>query len=209
MASVAGPVYEHWGFNLFNAHLSDPAVREALALAMDKTEVMAGLYTPLFGDLLPETGLGNTYWLSNQPTYEDHAGEAGYGVGDVDGEGVVAAHPDEVGLPGVRLPVHPDLEHPIGETGVVEQGDGRVPSPEQGAEGGVERMLGRADVHQVVAAGMQLGEHHHHQDGKEQEGVDRHPVGAERPVDPTGTGEVGHSNLVPLPWATIRFVIRV
>src|SRR5690606_16327230 len=85
VAASAGPVWEHWGFNLFNAHLSDPAVREALALAMDKTEVMAGLYTPLFGDLLPETGLGNTYWLSNQPTYEDHAGEAGYGVGDVDG----------------------------------------------------------------------------------------------------------------------------
>jgi peptide/nickel transport system substrate-binding protein len=84
VAASAGPVWEHWGFNLFNAHLADPAVREAMALAMDKTEVMAGLYTPLFGDLLPETGLGNTYWMSNQPDYEDHAGEAGYGVGDVE-----------------------------------------------------------------------------------------------------------------------------
>ncbi len=81
----AGPVFEHWGLNLNNVHLADPAVREALALAMDKSEVMAGLYTPLFGDLLPAEGLGNTYWLSNQSTYEDHAGDAGYGKGDVEG----------------------------------------------------------------------------------------------------------------------------
>jgi peptide/nickel transport system substrate-binding protein len=84
VAASAGPVWEHWGFNMFNVHLSDPLVREALAFAMDKREVMTGLYTPLFGDLLPETGLGNTYWLSNQPDYVDHAGEAGYGVGDIE-----------------------------------------------------------------------------------------------------------------------------
>jgi peptide/nickel transport system substrate-binding protein len=85
VAASAGPVYEHWGFNLNNPHLSDVAVREALALAMDKSEVMEGLYAPLFGDLLPSNGLGNTYWLSNQGPYVDHQGEAGYGAGDVDG----------------------------------------------------------------------------------------------------------------------------
>jgi len=84
VAASAGPVFEHWGMNLFNVHLADPLVREALAFAMDKSEVMAGLYTPLFGDLLPASGLGNTYWLSNQSTYEDHAGDAGYGKGDID-----------------------------------------------------------------------------------------------------------------------------
>jgi peptide/nickel transport system substrate-binding protein len=83
-ASEPGPVWEHWGFNLFNEHLSDPDVREALAFAMDKSVVMTALYTPLFDDLLPENGLGNVYWMSNQPPYEDHAGEAGYGTGDVD-----------------------------------------------------------------------------------------------------------------------------
>jgi peptide/nickel transport system substrate-binding protein len=83
VAAEPGPVFEHWGLNLKNAHLSDPAVREALALAMDKSEVMAGLYTPLFGDSLPAEGLGNTYWLSNQSTYIDHAGDAGYGKGDI------------------------------------------------------------------------------------------------------------------------------
>ena len=85
VAAEPGPVFEHWGLNLKNVHLSDPAVREALALAMDKAEVMAGLYTPLFGDSLPASGLGNTYWLSNQSTYEDHAGDAGYGKGDIAG----------------------------------------------------------------------------------------------------------------------------
>ncbi len=84
VASSAGPVFEHWGLNLNNTHLSKPGVREALAFAMDKSEVMAGLYTPLFGDTLPAAGLGNTYWLSNQSNYVDHAGDAGYGAGDIE-----------------------------------------------------------------------------------------------------------------------------
>ncbi len=84
VASSPGPVFEHWGLNLNNKHLVKPEVREALAFAMDKGEIMAGLYTPLFGDTLPAEGLGNTMWLSNQSTYEDHAGAAGYGAGDID-----------------------------------------------------------------------------------------------------------------------------
>nr|MCU0260453.1 ABC transporter substrate-binding protein [Ilumatobacteraceae bacterium] len=85
VAAAAGPVFEHWGFNVFNTHLAKPEVREAIALAIDKSEVMAGLYTPLFGDTLPAEGLGNTYWLSNQSAYVDHQGEAGYGAGDIEG----------------------------------------------------------------------------------------------------------------------------
>ena len=106
VASQAGPVFEHWGLNLLNTHLSKPEVREALAYALDKTEVMAGLYTPLFGDSLPADGLGNTYWMSNQGNYEDHQTEysgpkvdeakakleeAGYAEGD-DG---VYEHPED------------------------------------------------------------------------------------------------------------------
>ncbi len=72
VASSAGPVYEHWGFNLLNPHLAKSEVREAIAYALDKSEVMAGLYTPLFGSVLPAEGLGNVYWMSNQPDYEDH-----------------------------------------------------------------------------------------------------------------------------------------
>jgi peptide/nickel transport system substrate-binding protein len=85
VASTAGPVFEHWGFNLFNPHLADPLVREAIALAINKGDIMASLYTPLFGESLPAEGLGNTYWMSNQPQYENHQGDAGYGAGDVDG----------------------------------------------------------------------------------------------------------------------------
>jgi peptide/nickel transport system substrate-binding protein len=84
VASSAGPTFEHWGLNLNNTHLAKPEVREALAFAMDKGEVMEALYTPLFGDALPAEGLGNTYWMSNQSTYEDHSGEAGYGAGDIE-----------------------------------------------------------------------------------------------------------------------------
>ncbi len=72
VAASAGPVFEHWGLNLLNVHLSKPEVREAVAYALDKSEVMAGLYTPLFGSALPAEGLGNTFWLSNQPDYENH-----------------------------------------------------------------------------------------------------------------------------------------
>ena len=84
VATSPGPVFEHWGLNLNNVHLAKSGVREGLAYAMDKSEVMAGLYTPLFGDTLPAEGLGNTYWLSNQSTYENHAGDAGYGAGDIE-----------------------------------------------------------------------------------------------------------------------------
>lgn len=73
--SAAGPVYEHWGFNLLNPHLAKPEVREAIAYGIDKGEVIDLLYAPLFGDLLPREGLGNTYWMSNQPAYEDHQTE--------------------------------------------------------------------------------------------------------------------------------------
>lgn len=105
VASLAGPVYEHWGFNLLNPHLAKPEVREAIAYAMDKEAVVTTLYAPLFGDLLPTAGLGNTYWMSNQPAYEDHQTEyAGANVdaaraalesaGYVD-EGGVYTHPED------------------------------------------------------------------------------------------------------------------
>jgi peptide/nickel transport system substrate-binding protein len=106
VASSAGPVFEHWGFNLLNVHLSKPEVREAMAYAVDKGEVMAGLYTPLFGDTLPAEGLGNTYWMSNQPAYVDHqaqyhgaqfdrARELLESVGYVEGADGIYEHPQD------------------------------------------------------------------------------------------------------------------
>jgi peptide/nickel transport system substrate-binding protein len=102
--SIAGPTYEHWSFNLRNEHLSDPAVREAIAYGIDKGEVVSTLYSPLFGDLLPEAGLGQTYWMTNQPPYVDFqeqydgaqpdaAEEALEGAG-YDCSGEVCTHPD-------------------------------------------------------------------------------------------------------------------
>ena len=87
VASLPGPAFEHWSLNLFNDHLQDPAVREAVAYAMDKETVVTSLYEPLFGDVLPAEGLGNVYWMANQPDYVDHTAEAGYGAGDADAAG--------------------------------------------------------------------------------------------------------------------------
>lgn len=119
VASEAGPVFEHWGLNLYNDHLQDPLVREAVAMAMDKSVVMEGLYTPLFGDSLPAEGLGNTYWLSNQEPYENHAADAGYGVGDSEG---AVAKLEEAGYTdsGDGIYEHPDrgrLTLRVGTTG--------------------------------------------------------------------------------------------
>lgn len=94
VASAPGPAFEHWSLNLYDEHLADPAVREALALAMDKSAVVEALYDPLYGDVLPESGLGNVVWMANQPPYVDHAGEAGYGAGDVE---AAAARLEEAG----------------------------------------------------------------------------------------------------------------
>jgi peptide/nickel transport system substrate-binding protein len=82
VASKPGGVSEHVGMNLLNPHLAKLEVREAIAYAFDKPAIVETLYTPLFGDSLPAEGLGNTYWMSNQPAYENH--QADYANGDVD-----------------------------------------------------------------------------------------------------------------------------
>lgn len=74
VASVAGPVFEHWSLNLLNPHLAKTEVREALAYAIDKGEIVSTLYAPIVGPALPAEGLGNTFWMTNQPHYEDHQG---------------------------------------------------------------------------------------------------------------------------------------
>ncbi len=83
VAAKPGPIYEHWGLNVLARHLNRPEVREAIALALNKAQVVETLYAPLFGDSLSAIGLGNTYWMANQPAYEDHQTPTGYGTGDV------------------------------------------------------------------------------------------------------------------------------
>jgi peptide/nickel transport system substrate-binding protein len=71
-----GPIYEHWGLNLYNVHLSDPLVREAVAYAFDKGQVVETLYARIFGDALDPAGLWNTFFMPNQqPFYEQHGTE--------------------------------------------------------------------------------------------------------------------------------------
>jgi peptide/nickel transport system substrate-binding protein len=119
VGAVPGPTFEQWGLNLFNKHLAKPGVREGVAFAMNKAEVMEGLYTPLFGDALPAEGLGNSYWMSNTSSYENHAGDAGYGVGDVESAGA-AIEAEGYTLNGDGIYEHPEdgvLSLRVGTTG--------------------------------------------------------------------------------------------
>jgi peptide/nickel transport system substrate-binding protein len=76
-AVAPGPIYEHWGLNLNNVHLSDSLVREAVAYAFDKAQVVEVLYERVFGEgLLAAEGLWNTFFMPNQqPYYEAHGTE--------------------------------------------------------------------------------------------------------------------------------------
>lgn len=75
VAPTPGPVYEHWGLNLLNPHLAKPEVREAIVMALDKAELVAEVFNPVFGGVLPADGLGNAYWMPDQPGYQDHQAE--------------------------------------------------------------------------------------------------------------------------------------
>ncbi len=85
VASSPGVQYEHWGLNLLDTHLAKPAVREAIAYALDKKALVAAIYAPLFGSLIPPDGLGNTYWTPGQSFYVDHQAKyAGSNLAAVD-----------------------------------------------------------------------------------------------------------------------------
>lgn len=105
VASAGGSSFEHWGLNLQNPHLRDPAVREALAYALNKYELMERVYIPLFGSAVDARGLGNSYWMTNHPAYEDHQQRYGRGqperakerlasAGYVEGDNGIHEHPD-------------------------------------------------------------------------------------------------------------------
>ena len=76
VAASAGTRYEQWSLNLLDPHLAKPEVREAIASTIDKEAMVATVYAPLFGDLLPAAGLGNVFWMPNQGPYQDQ--QAGF-----------------------------------------------------------------------------------------------------------------------------------
>jgi len=105
VAASPGADYEHWGLNLLNPHLAKPQVREAIAYALDKNQLVAESYQPLAGGALPEDGVGNVYWMPNQAGYVDHqqkyqgsnvvaAAEALRSADYVAGSDGVWSHPD-------------------------------------------------------------------------------------------------------------------
>ncbi len=72
LAAEPGPKFEHWALNVLNPHLANPEVREAIAYGIDKEQVVSVLYEPLFGNRIDPEGLGNSFWMSNQPGYINH-----------------------------------------------------------------------------------------------------------------------------------------
>ncbi|MEL7157917.1 MAG: ABC transporter substrate-binding protein [Actinomycetota bacterium] len=142
VAASPGPLYEHWGLNLLNPHLAKPEVREAVAYALDKGEIVSIVYEPLFGPALHPEGLGNAYWMPSQVGYEDH--QARYEGNNVDNAaGRLAAAGYEQGDDGVwEHPVDGRLQLRAGTTG-------GNPLREAQLELGREQ-LGRAGIEVVI-----------------------------------------------------------
>ncbi|MEM8924388.1 MAG: ABC transporter substrate-binding protein [Actinomycetota bacterium] len=115
--STPGAVYEHWSLNLLDPHLSKPEVREAVAFALDKAEIVERVYGPLTDGVLAPEGLGNVFWLPGQSGYEDH--QADYAGNNVDAaaERLEAAGYQRTGDSGWRHPVDGPLLVRLGTTG--------------------------------------------------------------------------------------------
>jgi peptide/nickel transport system substrate-binding protein len=73
-----GLLFEHLTFNLAHPILNDLAVRQAIALAIDRQQLLNRTVGQFSGSLRV---LGNRIWLTGQPAYQDHSG--GYGRGDI------------------------------------------------------------------------------------------------------------------------------
>jgi glutathione transport system substrate-binding protein len=69
--------WEHLSFNLDHPILTELAVRQAIATAIDTQQLVDRLVRPVNPNAQP---LGNRIWLTGQQPYQDHAG--GYGKGN-------------------------------------------------------------------------------------------------------------------------------
>jgi peptide/nickel transport system substrate-binding protein len=117
VASSPGATWEHWGLNLLNPHLAKPEVRLALVRAIDKAAVVNEVLAPLVGPILPPEGLGNTYWLTNQPPYRDN--QAAFAASDpaAAAEALQSAGYERGGDGVFRHPVDGRLSLRVGTTG--------------------------------------------------------------------------------------------
>ena len=70
----AGTTWEHYDFNQANKHLAKPEVRQALALCIDRQEIVDTLVVPIN----PEAQvLNNRMYVPESPDYKDNSGEFG------------------------------------------------------------------------------------------------------------------------------------
>lgn len=78
--SATTGVFEHLGMDLSNPHLNKPLVRQAIAFAVDKNQIVQDSYKPLLGEQIAP--LGNSYILNYQQGYEDHQNDFTTGQAD-------------------------------------------------------------------------------------------------------------------------------
>jgi len=78
--TTMGLSFEHIDFNLQNSHLAKLEVRQAIALALDRDDLVNRTVRQFNDEAEP---LNNRIWLNNQPEYEDNA--EGYTEQDIDG----------------------------------------------------------------------------------------------------------------------------
>jgi peptide/nickel transport system substrate-binding protein len=77
---TAGTTWEHYDFNQANKHLAKLAVRQALALCIDRQEIVDTLVVPINPDAQV---LNNRVYVPESPDYADNSGD--YGVQNIDG----------------------------------------------------------------------------------------------------------------------------
>jgi peptide/nickel transport system substrate-binding protein len=78
-ALTTGPSWEHIMFNTKNKYLADPVLRQAIATAINRKEIISKTIGTFFPAAAP---LGNHMLLPGQPGFKDNVAGTGYGDGD-------------------------------------------------------------------------------------------------------------------------------
>ncbi len=81
---LAGPVWEHWGFNILNVHLAKVEVREALALPSTRRRWWRRCTRRCSATCCRPPAWATPSGCPTSLRTIDHQGEAGYGTGDVE-----------------------------------------------------------------------------------------------------------------------------
>jgi peptide/nickel transport system substrate-binding protein len=71
----AGTIWEHFDLNSSDPLLSQPFVRQAIAMGIDRASIVEAIVQPIVPEIQV---LNNSIWLTNSPNYEDHFSQWGY-----------------------------------------------------------------------------------------------------------------------------------